>query len=154
MSRLWGHRVAELAQDIEAVPCRLPRGQCFDDLACGDRRRLQWVLVGVGDCGLDNGGGVDTERAGLGLPPCPQICDAEAGLAVAGVDSGFAFHRRVLERRRLPAFTGVELGELVAHLDSDLVRTFRELLQQTVAEAGDFGLAVHDRIEHHPKPVR
>ena len=101
---------------------------------------------------LGNGGGVDTERAGLGLPSCAQIGDAEAGLAVAGVDSGFAFHRRVLERRRLPAFTGVEVGELVAHLDTNLVRTFRELLQQTVAEAGDFGLAVHDRLEHHPEP--
>ena len=110
------------------------------------------MLVGVGDRGLDNGGGVDTDRAGLGLPPCPQISDAEAGLAVAGVDSGFAFHRRVLERRRITTLTGVEVGELVAHLDSDLARTFRELLQQTVAEAGDLGLAVHDRIEHHPEP--
>ncbi len=83
-----------------------------------------------------------------------QFGDAEAGLPVAGVDSGFAFHRRMLERRRITTLTGAEVGELVAHLDTDLARTFRELIKQIVAEAGDLGLAVHDRIEHHPEPMR
>jgi hypothetical protein len=130
--------------------CRAANASTTSPAATGDG--FQWVLVGVGDCGLDNGGGVDTDRAGLDVPSCAQISDAEAGLAVAGVDSGFSFHRRVLERRRLSALPGVEVGELVAHLDTNLVRSLRELLEDAVGKPGDFGLAVHDRIEHHSEP--
>jgi hypothetical protein len=86
------------------------------------------------------------------LPPRTQITDTEAALAVAGVDRGFAFHRRILERRRIAAFTSAELGELVAHLHTDLIRTFREPVEETVGESGDLGLAVHDGFEHHAEP--
>ena len=99
VSRLWGHGVAELAQNIETVPCRLPGRQRSDHVCDLDRWHLARVVAGVVDSGHDNGGRVDTDRASLDLPPCPQICDAEPGLAVAGVDSGFAFDPLVLRQR-------------------------------------------------------
>lgn len=110
------------------------------------------MVAGVRDGSVDDGGRVDAKRQCFSAPAWAEIADAEAGLAVAGIDRGFAFHRRELEPGRVAAFTGVELGELVAHLDTDLIGTLRELLEETVGKAGDLGLAVHDRFEHHAKP--
>ena len=150
---MWGHGARELAQDVEAVPRRLPGRQRLHHLTRGDRRHVGWVVAGVLDGSVDDGGRVDTKRQCFSVPAWAKIADTESGLAVAGIDRGFAFHRCELEPGRVAAFTGVELGELVAHLDTDLIGTLRELIEEPVGKPGDLGLAVHDRFEHHPEPV-
>ncbi len=119
-----------------------------------ERRHLQRVLSRrIGDRRGERGG-VDAEAGGFALPACPQIRHAEPGLLRSGVDRGFAFHRRVLEPRRITTLTIEEVGELVTHLHIDLTGPLRELIEQLRRHAADLGLAVHDRIEHHPEPGR
>ena len=72
---------------------------------------------------------------------------AESGLAGSGVAGCFAFHGGELAVARFATVAFDELRDAVVHLDGDVVRSLRELVEQLARDAGDLGLAVDDGIE-------